>query len=214
MILTASATTGVFLWLRRLGGPGLVLLGLADNSFIPLTGGMDALAIVLSATHKDLWWYYALMATLGAVIGGYITYGIGKKGGKEALEDRVPHKRLQRIYERFETRGGFWAIFIPAMLPPPIPFVPFLVAAGALEYPTKKFFAAITSGRFIRYAVACYLGHIYGRQILRFMRHYYQPILWTFVVLFLLGCLSAYLLWRKQRRRRTGRSTSPSRSAA
>jgi len=52
------------LW--QLGGPGLILLGLADNSLIPMPGSMDALTIVLSATRKDLWWYYAVMATVGA----------------------------------------------------------------------------------------------------------------------------------------------------
>jgi len=29
--------------LRRMGGPGLVVLGLADNSIVPLTGSMDVL---------------------------------------------------------------------------------------------------------------------------------------------------------------------------
>ena len=163
--------TGVWLWLRRLGGPGLILLGLADNSFIPLTGGMDALAIILSASHPGLWWYYAIMATIGAVIGGYITFQIGRKGGKEALEDRVPHKKLQKVFHKFEEKGGFWAVFIPAMLPPPVPYVPFLIAAGALDYPQRKFLAAISSGRFLRYGAACYLGHLYGKQIIRFMRH-------------------------------------------
>ena len=41
---------------RALGGPGLILLGLADNSAIPLPGSMDALTIVLAASHSEWWW--------------------------------------------------------------------------------------------------------------------------------------------------------------
>ena len=50
-------------WLQRLGGPGLILLGLLDNSAIPLPGSMDLLVILLSAHHRQWWPYYALMAT-------------------------------------------------------------------------------------------------------------------------------------------------------
>ena len=77
-------------WLRRMGGPGLVLLGIADSSIIPLTGSMDVLTILLAAHHRTWWPYYALMATLGSILGSYITYSLAKKGGKQALERRLP----------------------------------------------------------------------------------------------------------------------------
>src|SRR4030081_2086504 len=78
----------IFRRLRRLGGPGLVLLGIADNSVIPLTGSMDVLTIWLAARHREPWPYYALMATIGAVLGGYITYSLARKSGKSALEKK------------------------------------------------------------------------------------------------------------------------------
>src|SRR5439155_7808998 len=87
-------------WVRRLGGPGLVLLGLADNSVVPLPGSMDVLTIWLAAGHRSWWPYYAAMATIGALIGGYITYGLARKGGKEALEAK--QDQVSKIYSRFE----------------------------------------------------------------------------------------------------------------
>src|SRR4029077_19254231 len=117
--------------LRRLGGPGLVLLGIADNSVIPLTGSMDVLTIWLAARHHEPWPYYALMATIGAVIGGYITYILARKGGKAAMERKLSKKRAAKVYKVFE-RWGFAAVALPALLPPPFPFVPFLLAAGAM----------------------------------------------------------------------------------
>src|ERR1700722_15184438 len=96
----------VWTWLVRLGGPGLVLLGIADNSIIPLTGSMDVLTIWLAAGHRNLWPYYAAMATAGAVLGGYITYAIGRKGGKEALDHKLKEARARKLYQRLE-RWGF-----------------------------------------------------------------------------------------------------------
>jgi membrane protein YqaA with SNARE-associated domain len=60
--------------LRRLGGIGLLVLGLMDGALIPLPGSMDALTIVLAPRHNDLWFYYAMMATVGSTVGGSLTY--------------------------------------------------------------------------------------------------------------------------------------------
>ena len=99
--------------LRHLGGLGLILLGLADNSVVPLPGSMDVLTIFLAASNRPLWWYYALMATVGALVGGYVTYGLARKGGKEALERKLSKEKVQTVYRRFE-RWGFGAVAIPA----------------------------------------------------------------------------------------------------
>src|ERR1043166_3423208 len=163
-------------WLRRLGGPGLVLLGIADSSIIPLTGSMDVLTILLAA-HRRTWWpYYAVMATLGSMIGSYITYSLAKKGGKQALERRLSRDRVDRIYKKFE-KHGFLAVVVPALLPPPFPFVPFLLAAGAMQYAPKKFLGALAVGRGIRFSLLAALGSIYGRHITRFFSQYYKPTL-------------------------------------
>lgn len=157
--------------LRRLGGWGLVLLGVADNSVIPLTGSMDVLTIWLAARHREPWQYYALMATVGAVLGGFITYSLARKGGKEAMQRRLSKRRAAKVYKEFE-RWGFGAIAIPALLPPPFPFVPFLLAAGAMQYSRIKFLAALVLGRGVRYSVAAYLGVLYGNHIVRFFSRY------------------------------------------
>ena len=65
---------GVWTWIHRLGGPGLILLGIVDNSVIPIPGGMDIFVIILSAHRREWWLYYAFMAVIGSVLGGYLTY--------------------------------------------------------------------------------------------------------------------------------------------
>jgi len=184
--------------LRRLGGWGLVLLGIADNSVVPLTGSMDVLTIWLAARHREPWQYYALMATIGAVLGGYITYSLARKGGKQALERRLSKRKAGKVYKRFE-RWGFGAIAIPAVLPPPFPFVPFLLAAGAMQYSRLKFLGALVLGRGVRYSIAAYLGLLYGTHILRFFSRYNKEAIAVLVALAVVGgivTLIQYLRYR------------------
>src|SRR6202047_444684 len=180
----------VWAWLRHLGGVGLVLLGLADNSVIPLPGSVDVLTIFLAGRQHRLWWYYAAMATIGAVIGGYITYSLARKGGKEAFERKLSKQKASQVYERFE-RWGFGAVAVPALLPPPFPIVPFLLAAGALQYSRKKFVAALALGRGVRFTILAGFGALYGRQIVKFFSRYYKPALFTLIGLALLGGIFA-----------------------
>jgi membrane protein YqaA with SNARE-associated domain len=186
--------------LRRLGGPGLVLLGIADNSVIPLTGSMDVLTIWLAARHREPWPYYALMATLGAVIGGYITYALARKGGKEAMERKLSKRRAAQFSKAF-ARWGFAAVAIPALMPPPFPFVPFLLAAGAMQYSPKKFLGALTLGRGVRYTIAAGLGYHYGPHILRFFSHYYKPAMAILIGLAVIGAVLSIIQYLRMKKK-------------
>jgi membrane protein DedA with SNARE-associated domain len=140
------------------------------------------------------------MATVGSLLGGYITYRLARKGGKKALRSRLGPGRTRSFSKRFE-RWGFWGIVIPALLPPPFPFVPFLLVAGALQYSRKKFLAALIVGRGLRYTILAYLGVVYGRHFLRFFNKYTKPtllVLIGFSVIAGILALVTYLRYRKQ----------------
>jgi membrane protein YqaA with SNARE-associated domain len=175
-------------WLIHLGGPGLILLGLADNSLIPLPGSTDVATILLAAHHSQPWFYYTIMATAGALLGGYLTYRMARKGGKEMLEKKFSPRKAKRVYAIFE-RWGFAAVAIPAILPPPFPIVPMLLAAGAMQYPTRKFLTALAVGRGIRFTILGYLGFHYGQHIVKFFAQYYWPVLIVLVALSVAGGL-------------------------
>jgi membrane protein DedA with SNARE-associated domain len=196
-ILLAS---GILPWLLRLGGPGLILIGLADNSVIPLTGSMDVLTIWLAASQPHLWPYYAAMATLGAIIGAYVTYSLARKGGKEALERKLSPKKADRVYKKFE-RWGFWAVAVPALMPPPFPLVPFLLAAGALQYSRKKFLAALVMGRGLRFTVVAGLGAYFGNAIVGFFSRYYKPALFTLIGLAIIGSVFSLIGYLRHRQK-------------
>ena len=206
LLLVAIAAFLIFPWILRLGGPGLVFLGIADNSVVPLTGSMDVLTIWLAARHRDLWPYYGLMATVGAVLGGYITYALALRAGREAIERRLHQNKAQKLFRRFR-RWGFRTIVVSAVLPPPFPMVPVLLAAGALQYPGKKFLGALTLGRGIRYSIIAGLGAHYGKQITAFFTRYYQPALFILIGLAVIGgILTLFEYLRLRRRERKGRA--------
>jgi membrane protein YqaA with SNARE-associated domain len=185
-------------WLQRLGGPGLILLGLADNSVVPLPGSMDVLTIVLAASHREWWFYYSFMATVGAVIGGYVTYRIGSKGGKEMLEQKFPKNKVEKVYQKFEKRG-FWSVTLPALLPPPVPIVPFLLAAGAMQYSRRKFIASLALGRGIRFTIVGFVAAHYGSAIFRFFSQYYKPALYTLIGLAVAGGIAGLFFYLRHR---------------
>jgi membrane protein YqaA with SNARE-associated domain len=194
--LASSTSRNLTRWLLHLGGIGLIPLGLLDSSVIPVPGSMDFATVLFSARDKQLWFYYALMATAGSVLGSFLTYRLARKGGKEALAKRLSKRRVDKVLKTFE-RWGFAAIAIPALLPPPFPFVPFIIAAGAMQYSRTKFLAAIAMGRLVRYGILAFLGARYGRHILSlFSRHAYAT-LFIGVALIVAGAVAALLANRR-----------------
>jgi len=190
-------------WLLRLGGPGLILLGIADNSVIPLPGSMDVLTIYLAARHHNLWPYYEFMATVGVVIGGYLTYHLARKGGKEMMERKLSKRRADKVYKKFEA-WGFWGVAIPALLPPPFPIVPFLLAAGAMQYSRKKFVGALGLGRGVRFTIGAFLGAHYGRHVLGFFSRYYKEALFALIFFAVVGGIFALVQYLQFRKREGG----------
>jgi len=184
---------------QRLGAFGLILLGIVDASFIPTPGSMDALTILLAAARPSWWPFYALMATVGAVFGAWLMFRIGRKGGKEGLERRFGKQKMQKVYDRVE-RYGFGMVLISAVLPPPMPTVPFVLAAGALKYSRTKFVTAFTLGRILRYGLEAYAASIYGKHILGFLTRYEKPLLWIFISFAVAGGVAALLFWQRHRR--------------
>ena len=192
--MTANATRALLHWLHHLGGPGLILLGLLDNSIVPLPGSMDVATVVFCAREKSLWLYYVLMATLGSVVGGYATYRLAR-GGDGRWGAKLSRRYRDLIQSAF-AKWGFGAIFIPALLPPPFPMTPFLIAAGATNYPRNKFLWSLALGRSIRYTILGVLGILYGHWIIQVIRQNSQIILWAGVAIVAASIAFSVARWK------------------
>lgn len=194
-IAAIFALSPAWKWMLRFGGPGLIVVGLIDNSVIPIPGGMDVCVVLLTAHHREWWPYYGAMATAGAVLGGYLTYRLAKKGGKVGLEKKIGKRRVERVYRRFE-KGGFSSVVIGAILPPPFPIVPVLMAAGVMQYPRNRFLTALSIGRAVRFFSLAFLANLYGTAIVGWLGRYYRPLLYIFISVAVVGGFAALLYFK------------------
>jgi membrane protein DedA with SNARE-associated domain len=203
MALSLAAPLAHSLWtvVRRFGALAFFPLGLLDMSVIPAPGSFDALLIVFTAAHKELWWYYALMATAGSVFGAWPSFSLGRRGGEEALEKKLGAKRSKKIFVAFH-RWGFWSMFVGAIAPPPMPASAFVLAAGALKYPWPKFLLSWTFGRILRFGLLGWITALYGDQIFSWFRGYYKPALWIVGTIGVLAGAVALRFYIRERRRR------------
>ena len=177
-------------------------MGALDASlvfFLPL--GIDFVVIVMTARKPELFWLYALLATAGSLAGAAGTYWIGKKAGEKGLTRFVSPRRLERVTER--VNGGAYVMAGLALIPPPFPFTPFVLASGALGMNPWAFFTALAGARLFRFGVEGALARQYGSQILRWMKTpAFQAVVGVIIVLAVIGTIvSAILVIRGSRAR-------------
>src|SRR5262249_53273089 len=143
-------------------------------------------------------WLYALMAAAGSCIGSLIPYGIGRAGGELLLLKRIDRHKLERLRDRFESQE-FWALAIPAILPPPTPFKLLVLSAGVFEMRVPLFLLAVFLGRLVRFLTIGFLTVRYGPQIvavaMRLMREH------LILLLLALACLALVIFLTIKARR-------------
>lgn len=200
--------SSVLRWLMGLGGVGLFGVSVIDSSVIPLPlpGSTDLLLLLLTS-HGANPWLMAALSIWGSLLGGYFTWQAGRKGGEPMLKRYVPRRFLKGVTKWVEHNGPL-SLGVSAMLPPPLPLLPFLLAAGAFGVTKKQFFWSFGVARTLRYGLVAWLGATYGRTVVqlwsRYLKNWSGIILWTYLGLLAAGIL--YGLWRYFRERRTART--------
>lgn len=185
-------------WLTHLGALGLFSVAVIDSSVIPLPlpGSTDLLLLWLVAHGGDPW-LLAPCAVAGSILGGYTTWQIGRRGGESALRHYVPARLLRRVVGWVE-RHRILAVFVPAILPPPIPLLPFALASGALGVSRGRFLTVFGAARALRYSLVAWLAAAYGRRVVRTwsgtLQKWSTPLLCVFVGLVVAG--ACYGIWK------------------
>jgi membrane protein YqaA with SNARE-associated domain len=145
-----------------------VLAALDSTLFFSLPFGIDAVVIILAARMGNFAWVVPLLATAGSVTGAALTFWMGAKVGEKGLQRYVTAPRLDRIQARIRTHGAI-ALAALDLIPPPFPFTPFVLAAGALDVAPRLFFGTLVVCRLFRFGLEALLARIYGRSILRWL---------------------------------------------
>jgi membrane protein YqaA with SNARE-associated domain len=186
----------------QIGPLGLCFIAVVDASVVPLPiPGTTDLLLLLFVSHGGNPWLFALSAVAGSILGGYTTWQLGRKGGKAALNRWVSPHLLGRL-DRWIEGHPILAVFLPAVLPPPIPLSPFLLAAGALGIERNRFLTTFSAARLLRYGLISWCAVAYGRGVVRLwsgtLDKWSTPLLWVFLAATVAGI--AYAVWKLRRR--------------
>jgi membrane protein YqaA with SNARE-associated domain len=199
----------------KFGGPGLLVLGILDSSFLFAPLGNDVLMVAVTARHRNipLMLYYAGMSTIGSVLGCFLVDVIFRKAGENGLEKHLPKRRLEYV-KRKVTNNAAWALVVASIAPPPFPFTPFVMAASALQYPRKRMLAITGAARMFRFTVLGVLAYFYGKRILKWAdSDVVQWILIGLVVLCTVGSIASVIGWIRRSRKAGGeRNQAPQRA--
>jgi len=159
-------------WLQNLvavmGGGGLFVVAFFDSSVLSFPFITDALVMHLSFANPARMPYYAAMAAAGSLAGCIWLYLLAKKGG-EAYFHRHAKGRAEKVREWVDEHA-FLSVFVPAILPPPLPFKIFVLAEGVFQVPLRTFILAILLGRGLRYLAEGILAVRYGDATLDFLK--------------------------------------------
>jgi len=194
-----SSLQGLLEWLRAFGPFGLFGISLVDSTGIPLPGGPDAVMIWLSANTPALMPLYALAATAGSAIGCTLLYLVARRAGVAALKRVTPAKR-DRI-ENLLGRYDLIAVMVPAVLPPPFPFKPFVLGAGVFRLKTWRFITAIFVGRSVRFLIEGWLAIRFGEDAGRIIGQHGWKVLLAVAVLAVSGFTLSFFRARARRSR-------------
>jgi membrane protein YqaA with SNARE-associated domain len=149
--------------LPAVGAPGLFVVAFFDSSFLSLPEINDILVVTSSAAHPGQAWLFASMATLGSLAGCLVLYYIGRRGGEPLLVRKFGAERVQRSRDLFH-RWDWVALAVPAVLPPPMPFKIFVLAAGVFGFPLRRFALTLVFARGLRYTFWGAIGVVYGER--------------------------------------------------
>lgn len=189
-----------FFW--HLGGPGLLLLGILDSSFLFAPLGNDLLVVAMTAHYRSVprMLYYAAMSTMGSVLGCLLVDVILRRAGEKELERYLPLKRIDFVKQKVEKNAA-WALIVASIAPPPFPFTPFIMAAAALQYPRIRLLTVTGVARMVRFTALGALALLFGRRILRWAESdAVQAILVGLIAVCAVGSAISVVGWIKRSR--------------
>lgn len=200
-------------WAETPYGPAaLFLLAFAESSFFPIPPDVLLIALAISIPTRSM--RYALIATVGSLLGGVAGYGIGwglweslgQPAAAAALEANPPitgggllfkyipgftvevFLKVQDKYNQHAMATVFTAAFTP------IPYKIITIAAGVCKINFWLFLFASTVGRAARFFLVAALIRIYGKPVRHFIEKYFNLLTILFAIL-LIGGFAVIRYW-------------------
>lgn len=188
----------------------LFFLSLAEASFFPIPP--DTLLIALCMGDHKRWLRFAVICSVGSIIGGILGYFIGMYAFEligesmisftASISGTTPQELLDianywfNEKEMFGMQVGPWAVGIAGFTP--IPYKVFTIAAGFFKMSLLPFIVASVISRSLRFfVVSGIIGLMYkkyGNKIQEFIDKYFNLLAIAFVLLLFLGFFALKLI--------------------
>lgn len=172
----------------------LFLLAFCESSFFPLPPDILLIALSVAVPKKSI--KYALVCSIGSVLGGCFGYLIGWRfmetiGNKIILfydfDDKFNY--IKHLYQSYDA----WAVGVAGFTP--IPYKVFTISAGAFRINFLVFLFASLVSRSARFFLVGGLIYKFGPRIQSFIEKYFNILAVAFTVLLIAGFVAIkYLL--------------------
>lgn len=194
-------------FLKPLGFWGVGVLAAIDASSIAIP--MDLIIGGYVWNDRKLFWVYPIVAAIGAAVGALVPFYIGRAGGELVLLNRMDRTKYDQMRARFD-RHRWFAVAVPAAMPPPFPFKLFAFGAGVFDMRVLPYAIAVLVGRILHYEVTAALVFYFGPQIMDVFTHGFKQH--EGLILSLAAALTAaflaFVFHRKRRRKRADGAAS------
>ncbi|HYP58346.1 MAG TPA: YqaA family protein [Beijerinckia sp.] len=164
----------------------LGLIAFAESSFFPVPP--DAILIPMSVAQPKRAWFYALICTIGSVLGALLGYAIGallfETVGKWLINLYGYGPRIEEMRALYAQWG--WAVILIKGLTP-IPFKIVTITSGLMAYSLPLFVALCFVTRGARFFIEAVLLNYYGEQINKLLDKYFGLFLAILVIAIVAG---------------------------
>ena len=177
------------------GPVGILILSILDSSGVPVAGVFDAVLILIAVKSPSVAWLCAGIAVIGSTTGNAMLFWAAHKGGRRFMEKAAPEGRSARFREWFR-RYGMVTVFIPALLPIPMPLKVFVISAGVMGTALTEFLGVVVLARFLRYFGEAWLGIRLGAESTGFLKSHIGYFLGGAALL--AAALYGFIRWRDE----------------
>jgi membrane protein YqaA with SNARE-associated domain len=171
---------------RPEGAWALFFIAVIESSVFPVPPDVLLMALCVGAVKKSF--RFALICSVGSVLGGMIGYGIGFWGYELVGRPIVEFYQGQEVMEKVRAlydQHGFLGILIAAITP--IPYKVFTIASGLFEYSFVSFVLASVIGRSFRFFAVAAILYKFGPPVKALIERYFDWFAWAFMALLILG---------------------------
>lgn len=164
------------------GASALFVIAFAESSFFPIPPDVLLIPLCLGDPSRSLW--FALLCTVGSVLGGMAGYAIGRWGGRPLVRRWFGEARVRAV-ESYYDRWNAWATGIGGLTP--LPYKLFTIAGGVFAVRFGVFVLASVVARGLRFFTIAILIYLYGEQVRALLERHLDWLSVVFVILLILG---------------------------